>query len=61
MLSCRSEVLCRISIVQIRRKKHVLVSADYIIRLPPGSMSYIIEIKDISELKDLDHADHTHD
>ena len=47
-------VLFRICTVQIQPRKYVYIMQ--IIRLPPGHVSYIIPMKDISALKDPDHA-----
>ena len=48
-LQCRYAMLCRICIVQIQPRKHVLDHADYT-RLSPGNMSSIIQIRNLSTL-----------
>ena len=47
-------MLCRICIVQIDPTKRALDHMR-VIRLPLGNMSYIIQIRNVPALRDLDH------
>ena len=45
-------MLCRICIVQIQPRQYVLDDADY--TAPTGNMGEIIQVRNLSALKDLD-------
>ena len=55
ILACRSEVLCRVCILQIQPKQHALDNAVCVAPIPQRGLDHT-QIRDVSALKELAHA-----